>query len=230
MTLHVPTQPKVRLDARDRTTGTRSSVLTDHEVVQVRTNRPALCVSRRLAALLAMVSAMTGCSPGSSSSAPAVTVTVTIAASPGDATPHATSTTSGWPLETGGQGEEPSPQFPTAMDGWQLVDTWSDLPRAFVGDMWTKPSGPYGDEFPDTMNGCGTQRFLVRWRALATDATVLARWNTQDIEFGQPTSANAGWMDLDGCRAPEFKLAGETAAGSTLTDVTVSLQRWIPAP
>lgn len=70
----------------------------------------------------------------------------------------------------------------------------------------------------------------MRWRAVDEAATVLARWNTQDIEFGEPTSANAGWMDLDGCRAPEFELSGETPGGGTLTDVTVSLQRWTPAP
>jgi len=60
-------------------------------------------------------------------------------------------------------------------------------------------------------------------------AQVAARWGQSGVNFGQPILANAGWLDLDGCARPEFQLQADPG-GSTLTDVTVRVQRWTPAP
>jgi hypothetical protein len=37
-------------------------------------------------------------------------------------------------------------------------------------------------------------------------------------------------MDLDGCSAPAFTLAGDLPDGGNLTDVTVEVQQYTPAP
>ncbi|MFV0458169.1 MAG: hypothetical protein ACK5MT_05290 [Actinomycetales bacterium] len=79
------------------------------------------------------------------------------------------------------------------------------------------------------MNGCDTQRFLVRWRVVS-GCLVEARWNRSDVVFGPVVIAAGGWLDLDGCAGPEFHLSNVPGDGSTLADVTVEVQQWIPAP
>ena len=179
--------------------------------------------ARRLALLVALAGAvLAGCSGDNK---PAPTGTVTAAASP--ATPS-----SGWPQKVifpYAQGAAPSPEFPATLPMWEMDSNWADTPRAFTGTAWTAVSGPNGEAFPSTMNGCDNQRFLVRWRAVNSTAQVAARWGQSGVNFGQPILANAGWLDLDGCARPEFQLQADPG-GSTLTDVTVRVQRWTPAP
>lgn len=128
----------------------------------------------------------------------------------------------------GAEGGAPAAAFPQSLDQWRLNQAWTDTPRAFLGDEWTAVVGADRDRFPATMNGCDQQRFLVRWRAVNDTAEVEARWQQQDVVFGEPVVANEGWFDLDGCSAPEFRLRS-TQDESTLTDVTVEVQQWVPA-
>ncbi len=93
-----------------------------------------------------------------------------------------------------------------------------------------EPADGRPEQFPSTTNGCDNQRFLVRWRSVSSDADVAARWNQSDVKFGTPTVGEGGWFDLDGCAWPEVRLENAKPGGSTLTDVAVRVQRWIPAP
>jgi hypothetical protein len=99
-------------------------------------------------------------------------------------------------------------------------------------------SGPNWSTFPSTMNGCGDQRFLVRWRAVNGTAQVAARWVESEEARGEPgitgtagpqVIANAGWIEIDGCQTPQFRLVSDSD-GLTLTDVTVAVQQLVPAP
>ncbi len=135
-----------------------------------------------------------------------------------------------WPLTTGRIGVAPSPAFPTALPGWQLHNTWAVMPRAFTGGQQTRGSGPNYIPFPSTMNGCDNQRFLVRWRAVNPTAQVEASKVDAVDSVVQKVTANAGWMDFDGCRTPAFRLPRNAADGSTLTDVAVSVEQLYPAP
>lgn len=126
-------------------------------------------------------------------------------------------------------GLAPSPEFPTSIPQWRLEDTWHTTPRAFTGSSWTTAAGPEHAPFPASQNGCNSARFLVRWRATAEDSMVEATAMGYGIKPGETVVGQAGWMDLNGCEEPAFRLQGRSD-GSTLTDVTVSVQRWFPAP
>ncbi len=134
-----------------------------------------------------------------------------------------------WPTTTGHVGVAPSPAFPTALPGWQLHNTWTVMPRAFTGQQ-TLGSGPNYSSFPSTMNGCDSQRFLVRWRAINNTAQVDASVVDAANSVVQKVTANAGWMDFDGCRTPSFSLPRNATDGSTLTDVTVTVEQLYPGP
>jgi hypothetical protein len=63
-------------------------------------------------------------------------------------------------------------------------------------------------DFPATMNGCGTQRFHVRWPAAASDAVVEATLvSVPDvIVMTEPSDGAVGWMAGNGCGQPAFRL------------------------
>jgi hypothetical protein len=77
-------------------------------------------------------------------------------------------------------------------------------------------------------NNCDSGRVLVRWRALNPNATVIAT-DQGRREDPNMVTANAGWMDLDACHVPAFQFYASTDA-SNLTDVTVAIEKWSPAP
>ena len=144
------------------------------------------------------------------------TTTLTTATPTATATTQANATTSAdWPTIPLGQagviGVTPSPPFPATQVGRSIHGAWSTLPRAFSGATWTALSGPNWSIFPSTMNGCGDQRFLVRWRAVNGTAQVAARWVESEEARGEPgitgtagpqVIANAGWIEIDGCQTP----------------------------
>lgn len=121
-------------------------------------------------------------------------------------------------------GSAPSPTFPISLAGWRLSDSWSELPRVFSDGGWTDLSGPGEADFPSTMNGCADQRFLIRWRAVDSTAKLEA-----GIAGGGSVTANAGWMGIDGCEMPRIQVVSFDD-GASLTDVTIDVQRWVPAP
>lgn len=138
-----------------------------------------------------------------------------------------------WPLEIYTIGTAPSPAFPTTLTGWRLDTAWNARVRVFAqsgGDPGngTRISGPGYAAFPATMNGCNNQRFLVRWRAIS-DAIIDAFWLDGAGHPSQIVSANAGWMGVGGCQVPALHLSNSNPANS-LSDVTVDVQRWTPAP
>ncbi|MEO5663743.1 MAG: hypothetical protein ABIR39_10695 [Nocardioides sp.] len=119
------------------------------------------------------------------------------------------------------------PAFPELLhDGWRLRQEWNIITRAF-NDSWAAGAGPEHAPFPATMNGCDTSRFLVRWRTVNPDSKLLSGWISGEVaDAVQP--AESGWMSLDGCQTPQWQLL--SPAGNFLTDVTVDIQEWKPAP
>jgi hypothetical protein len=136
-----------------------------------------------------------------------------------------------WSADTPGTVAAGEPaDFPTELDHWALQSSWSTMPRAFSGDEWSPTSGPDYSSYPVTMNGCSAQRFLIRWRAVDEGVTVLAATIDTAGAVQQQVSGGRGWMDTDGCVTPGFRLADDLPDGSTLTDVTVEVQRYQAAP
>lgn len=113
-------------------------------------------------------------------------------------TPLVESTESDWP-GTNSIGLAPSPEFPQSLPQWISKNYWSLTARAFPSD-WSPAPGPAQSKFPSTMNGCNNQRFLVRWRTLNPNATVIATDMDAAGRPGKQVSGSSGWMDLDGCR------------------------------
>jgi len=115
------------------------------------------------------------------------------------------------------------PEFPGQVDGYSLTREWRDTTRVFEHlDDW---STLY--DFPATMNGCGMQRFYVRWRAAASDAVVEATLvSMPDVIVMTGSSDGAvGWMTGHGCGQPAFRLRSLPGEGN-LTDVVVEVQQW----
>ncbi|MFX1787081.1 hypothetical protein [Prescottella equi] len=123
----------------------------------------------------------------------------------------------------------PSPEFPSSMPKWRLESSWDGTTRAFTGRTWSPSPGPNHTAFPATQNGCDSARFLVRWRAVAEGSMVEATAMRGGQTPGQTVIGQAGWMDLNACEVPSFRLQSRND-GSTLTDVTFSVQTWVPAP
>lgn len=140
------------------------------------------------------------------------------------------------PIDTIGIGDPPA--FPPTLAHWTLTGQWSDLPRAFVeaDQSWTVAVGPNATSFPATMNGCDDGRFLVRWRAVDSGVSVIAAAGRPDGQMGvegpvlKQASGPSGWMDIDGCYAPVFRMGAALNNGQNLEDVTVQVQEYQPAP
>ncbi|MCD5316871.1 hypothetical protein [Kineosporia babensis] len=135
-----------------------------------------------------------------------------------------------------------APAFPEDLAGWSLEQEWTETPRAFE-DQWSSLCGPNRcSGYPATMNGCGTHRFLFRWRSLGLPVVSSSSWaSTSDLdttdsqpllntELGQTPAATSGWAELNGCSQLTFTLPTQPEGQSTLVDVAVSIQEWIPAP
>lgn len=165
--------------------------------------------------------------PAESSSAPAAPASPT-ALLPAEEPPAPVEPAAIWPGPNT-VGGPPSPDFPDDLPRWTLLRSWTVLPRIFEDSPWATAPGPDYSAFPSAQNGCSTGRTLVRWRAVNPTADVVA---TDLDALGRPGSevrGNSGWMDLDLCHSPGFRLMG-TDDGSTLTDVTVVVQQYLPAP
>ncbi len=123
-----------------------------------------------------------------------------------------------------------SPEIPAALQHWRRAETWHPPVRVFDHTRTpVVPVGPDDIRFPNTQNGCDSQQFLVRWRSMAEPSTVAAGAVNAVGEIDHEVSGKLGWMILDGCRAPGFRFVAEPR-GSTMIDVAVEVQRWVPAP
>ncbi|MGI8418676.1 MAG: hypothetical protein ACR2P2_21250 [Nakamurella sp.] len=134
-----------------------------------------------------------------------------------------------WGGDPGEVGVEVPPPFPETLPRWRLVGMWSPSVRVHITNGWSYTTGPAGDRFPNTQNGCDLQRFHVSWRSLAAPSTVRAGEVNVVDDVAQESVGQQGWMILDGCHKPGFRF-GTEPKGSTMVDVTVLVQRWVPAP
>lgn len=159
-----------------------------------------------VSAVLALV--LVGCTSNTSSQAVPITTSA-----PGH----------GWPAPNS-IGLAPSPALTGRLNGWTLVEGWDSPVRAFDAS-WSPAtsSGKNGDYgFPNTMNGCDSTLFLIRWRAVTDGRQVTAgfvqadtgvafctddaaRNNMPTPKAGDTVTGAAGWMSLDGCQAPLFQ-------------------------
>lgn len=120
-----------------------------------------------------------------------------------------------------------SPGFPSTIAGYQLVDTQTAVVRAFP----EKPSGPYDviyPPLPTTMNGCGQQLFLFRWRVInpgfrVTAAVVFAEPDTKPRRAGPAVTGSSGFGTTFGCTQLGFIAAD---GPNTLGDVAVTYEQW----
>ncbi len=117
------------------------------------------------------------------------------------------------------------PTFPDHVEGYALSHEWRETIRAFEGEEWSTIF-----EYPATMNGCGLQRFYVRWRTVNVNAIVEATLldSGGEIVLVTPASGGAGWMSSYGCGQPGFRMNGTVDPDdmSNLTDVVVEVQQW----
>jgi hypothetical protein len=143
-----------------------------------------------------------------------------------------------WPKDLGAyiaMSSEEIPLFPSTLSGFRSKDG---------KDFWNKPFPTKGSirvfqgkdwdgiwKFPNTMNGCSSGIFMIRWRSadpkvhIQTSAVnnppVASRWQTKPGAFGYMSGTN--------CDQPMFKFA-ESRDGATLVDVYYELKFWQAAP
>lgn len=153
------------------------------------------------------------------------------ASTPPPTTPAATPTTPSWP--TTPQAGPGAQAFPTVLPHWSLSTSWDDHAlRTFTG-QWVPMDGKDFQTFPDTMNGCDQQLFLIRWRALSPNARLRVGYGNSYADPSVPvqnlaTAGDSGWIVTDGCGVPEWQFLGD-GQGSTLMDLTVEVQQYVPA-
>lgn len=134
-----------------------------------------------------------------------------------------------WSGERGQIGVGKTPPFPESMPRWRRSVSWEDRVRVFTHVEWSPLGNPEGGHFPSTQNGSDLQKFLVRWRSVAEPSTVRAGEADPVDKVAQHVVGQEGWMILDGSHSPAFGFGSEPR-GSTLLDVFVSVQQWVPAP
>ncbi len=154
-----------------------------------------------------------------------VTVTATVTKAPvvPTAKPTSAAPASGWNRQPNSDGVNDDVAFPDSLPGWTMTTNWQAGPRAFP-NSWTPPAGPDGGRFPSTMNGCDTQRFLVRWHVQG--AQVKAVWADAAGDRHDQVTGSNGWFDLDSCGYPEFQAL---AGGGGIADVSVDVQQYATA-
>jgi hypothetical protein len=115
------------------------------------------------------------------------------------------------------------PGFPDRVAGFALAREWRETTRVFEHTAdW---STLY--EFPATMNGCGMQRFFIRWRTAAPGVVIEATLVSAPdlIVMVEPDAGTVGWMAGSGCGQPAFRMRSSSGDGN-LADVIIEVQRW----
>jgi len=144
----------------------------------------------------------------------------------------------GWPIQQGAYVttlSESIPLFPQRLSGY----------RSEVGqDFWGKPFPSRGSmrifqgqdwrgipEFPNSMNGCSSGLFMIRWRSADPETRVQssARYNE---EFGGAVKTGTfGYMSGTNCEKPMFKFGNTVNKyGPNLVDIYYELKFWQAAP
>ena len=151
-----------------------------------------------------------------------VTVTATVTKAPTAPTKKSTPA-SRWTRQPNSAGVNDDVAFPDSLPGWTMTTNWQAGLRAFP-NSWTPAAGPDGGRFPSTMNGCDTQRFLVRWHVRG--AQVKAAWADAAGDRHDQLTGSNGWFDLDSCGTPEFQAL---AGSGGIADVSVDVQQYATA-
>src|SRR5258708_2833803 len=130
---------------------------------------------------------------------------------------------------------ETIPLFPRALSGFRSEDgkDFWDKPfknrgtiRVFQGKDW---EGIW--KFPNTMNGCSSGAFMIRWRS--ADPNVLIQTSAENnaavASRAQTKPGVFGYMSGTNCEQPLFKFA-QTHGAATLVDVFYEVKFWQAAP
>ncbi len=143
-----------------------------------------------------------------------------------------------WPKQFGAYiatSSETIPLFPRALSGYRSKegkDFWGKpfsakgTIRVFKGQDWEGIS-----KFPNTMNGCSSGVFMIRWRsAYATDRIQTSAVNNVAVASkSQMKPGVFGYMSGTNCDQPMFKFA-DSLNGDTLVDIYYELKFWQAAP
>jgi hypothetical protein len=143
-----------------------------------------------------------------------------------------------WPKDKGeyiATSSESIPTFPRTLSGYRSEndkDFW-DKPflsrgtvRIFQGNEWQGLP-----KFPNTMNGCSSGVFMIRWRLSNPNVLVQSSVRYSKDVPGEMKAGSFGYMSGTNCEQPMFKFEGtRNGDKSTLVDVYYELKFWQAAP
>jgi hypothetical protein len=151
------------------------------------------------------------------------------------------------------QSQQRRPAWPKQLDAYVATSsetiplfprTWSGFRSEDGKDFWGQPFSNRGtirvfqgkdwqgiSKFPNTMNGCSSGVFMIRWRsAYATDRIQTSAVNNAAVASRSQTKPGVfGYMSGTNCDQPMFKFA-DSNNGDTLVDVYYELKFWQAAP
>lgn len=144
-----------------------------------------------------------------------------------------------WPKDRGeyiAASSDHIPPFPEKLSGYRSEngkDFW-DKPfsskgtvRIFEGNGWQGLP-----KFPNTMNGCSSGVFMIRWRSSDPNVRLESsvRYSSKDVS-GSTKEGSFGFMSGTNCEQPMFRFAGRRNGDkATLVDVYYELKFWQAAP
>lgn len=146
------------------------------------------------------------------------------------------SNTPTWPKDKGeyvATSSETIPPFPRTLSDYRSEDgkDFWDKPfqskgtvRIFQGNDWQGLP-----KFPNTMNGCSSGVFMIRWRSSDPSVVIQSSVRYSKDIAGTMKAGSFGYMSGTNCEQPMFKF-GSARNGATLVDVYYELKFWQAAP
>ena len=145
-----------------------------------------------------------------------------------------------WPQRAGAYiaaSSEAIPAFPRNLSSFRSEDGKDFWGRPFsvIGTMRVfQGNGWLGiPNFPNTMNGCSSGFFMIRWRSDSPDTPVQSsvRYSAAVAGRGEVKSGSFGYMSGTNCEQPMFNFGeARNRNGATLVDVHYELKFWQSAP
>jgi hypothetical protein len=144
-----------------------------------------------------------------------------------------------WPKKMGvyiSTSSDATPLFPDELSGYRSEDG---------KDFWNKPFPVRGTirifqgkgwqeipQFPNTMNGCSSGVFMIRWRSSDASFHVQSSTGNSSAVASQGAQTGAfGYMSASNCEQPMFTFGDKPAQdGNTLVDIYYELKFWQAAP
>jgi hypothetical protein len=143
-----------------------------------------------------------------------------------------------WPKDRGeyiATSSENIPTFPRTLSGYRSEndkDFWNKpfrstgTVRIFQGNDWQGLP-----KFPNTMNGCSSGVFMIRWRSSNPNVLVQSSVRYSKVTTGTTKAGSFGYMSGTNCEQPMFKFEStRNSDKSTLVDVYYELKFWQSAP